>query len=281
MNKPILLDGAIGTSLWAKSNNHNPVWTYNIDNPQIVYDLHREYIEAGSKILLANTFGANGPMVERAEKYNAHDVVSEAVRICKSAVADAKSDAKVCLSAGPLSCLMEPYGDVSEEEVANIYRKMLSAGCEQKPDMIMLQTFIDLDMMRVATTVAREFNIPVFTTLSFEKNGMTMFGNSVADVCNTLAPLGVSAIGMNCSLGPDLALPIIQEFTNYTDLPLVFKPNAGKPILSADGATETPYKAEDFVREVMPATDFVSYIGGCCGSDPSYITLLGKELAKK
>ena len=101
-----------------------------------------------------------------------------------------------------------------------------------------------------------------------------MFGNSVEDVVETLEPLGISGIGLNCSLGPDLAVPVMREFVGKTSLPLVFKPNAGKPILAPDGTTSTSFSVDEFVADIAPALEFVDYIGGCCGSDPSYIRAL-------
>ena len=144
--------------------------------------------------------------------------------------------------------------------------------------MILIQTFMDLEMMRVATVEAKKYGLPVMCSMTFEKNGKTMFGNSVEDTIDTLSPLGIEAIGLNCSLGPDLALPIIKEFSEKTDLPLLFKPNAGKPILSADGEAVSPYTAERFAEEVKPALQYVSYIGGCCGSDADYIKEIKKML---
>ena len=105
-----------------------------------------------------------------------------------------------------------------------------------------------------------------------------MFGNSVDDVIEELTPLGIDAVGLNCSLGPDLAVPIIKEFSEKTDLPIIFKPNAGKPILSADGTTVTAYSAQQFAEDVKPALGYVDYIGGCCGSDSSYIREIKKLL---
>ena len=105
-----------------------------------------------------------------------------------------------------------------------------------------------------------------------------MMGNSVQDVIDTLTPVGIDAIGMNCSLGPEQALPIIKEFSEKTDLPLIFKPNAGKPILNSDGTSSAPISAQEFAQLVKPAFEYVSYIGGCCGSDPSFITEIKKCL---
>lgn len=271
-NNIVLLDGAVGTSIWEKTEDKLPVWMYNIKNPAVVKELTKEYIEAGARIVLANTFGANGPAVRRSSDYTVKEVVSAGVRIAREAAAG--TDVKVALSIGPLSQLIEPYGDMTEEEAQEIYEEMIGAGMEEKPDLIMLQTFMDVEMMRIAASVAKRFGVPVFCTMTFEKVGKTMMGNSVEDVIEVLTPLGIDAIGMNCSLGPDLALPIIREFAEKTDLPLVFKPNAGKPILSADGSTETPYDAGHFAEEIAPALEYVTYIGGCCGSNASYIRKL-------
>ena len=99
-------------------------------------------------------------------------------------------------------------------------------------------------------------------------------GNSVQQVIDTLTPLGIDGIGMNCSLGPDLALPVIREFSKKTDLPLVYKPNAGKPISASNGSSAAEYDSATFVREIEPALEFVSYVGGCCGSNAEYIRAL-------
>lgn len=274
----VLLDGAVGTSIWEKTEDKLPVWTYNITKPEIVSELCHEYIGAGSKIILANTFGANGPAVKHSSDYSVKEVVSAGVRIAKEAVKG--TEVKVALSAGPLTQLIEPYGDVTEEEATEIYEEQISSGMEEGADLIMLQTFMDLEMMRIAATVAKKYNVPVFSTMTFEKVGKTMMGNSIDDVIDVLTEVGVDAIGMNCSLGPDLAVPIIKEFSEKTDLPLIFKPNAGKPILAADGKTETPYDAKTFVKEIIPALDVVTYVGGCCGSNASYIKELSKVLKK-
>ncbi len=277
-----LMDGAVGTSLWAKAEakgfKKDPVWRYNIEHPEIVAELAAEYADAGAEIILANTFGANGPAVKRSSSYSTPEVVSAAVRILKEAVKG--RNVKTALAIGPLSALMEPYGDLTEEETAEIYREMLEAGMKEGTDIILLQTFIDLAMMRVAAEEAVKFGVPVFCCLTFERRGKTMMGNSVEDMIEELEPLGVSALGMNCSLGPDLAVPVIREFVGKTSLPLIFKPNAGKPILAADGTASTAYSAKTFADELMPAMEFVDYIGGCCGSDPSYIRELASRMGK-
>lgn len=268
----VLLDGAIGTGLWGKAEKLGiakaPVWTYNVDHPELVAELAREYLDAGSHAILTNTFGANGPTVKRAGKYDAEEVVRAGVRIAREAAGDR---AKVFLDVGPLSAMLEPYGDMEEDECREIFEAQIGAGMAEKPDGIMLETFMDVEMMRIAAEVAKQYGVPVYCTMTFEKSGRTLMGNSVEQVIDVLAPLGIDGIGMNCSLGPDLALPVIREFAGKTDLPLVFKPNAGKPVLSASGEAVTAYDAATFARDIAPALEFVDFVGGCCGTDPDYI----------
>ena len=280
--KITLLDGAVGTELWAKAEKNGwkkePVWKYNIDHPEIVAELAREYADAGSDILLSNTFGANAPSVQKSSSYSVSEVVSAGVKIAKEAVGG--RGIRVGLDAGPLSELMEPYGDLTEEEVAEIYAEMFEAGVGAGADLIFLETFIDLAMLRVAAEEAKKYGVPVFCSLSFERLGKTMMGNSPEDMIEELEPLGVDAVGMNCSLGPELAVPIIKKFAGKTSLPLLFKPNAGLPVMKADGTVSTEYSAKAFVDGIAPALDFVDYIGGCCGSAPSYIRELAERIGK-
>lgn len=280
VRKITLLDGAVGTTLWGIAEAHGvekvPVWRYNVEHPEFVEELTKKYLDAGSEIILANTFGANGPAVKHSSGYTVAEVITAGVKAAKKVVDG--TGVKLCMSIGPLTQILEPYGDLEEDECAAIYREMLEAGMGAGCDMIAVQTFMDLEMMRIAATEAKKYGVPVFCSMSFEKNGRTMFGNSVQDMIDKLVPLGINAIGLNCSLGPDLALPIIKEFAEKTDLPLLFKPNAGKPIMSADGTTTTAYSAEQFAEDVKPALEYVSYIGGCCGSDSSYIREIKKLL---
>lgn len=280
MKNITLLDGAVGTSLWAKADKYGvkrvPVWKYNIENPEMVKELVRDYRDAGSQIILANTFGANGPSVKRSSDYKPYDVVNTGVKLAREALEG--SDAKLAMGIGPLSQLMEPYGDLEEDEVTEIYDEMIGAGMDAGADIIYIQTFMDLAMASVAAKVAKQYKVPVFCSLTFEQRGKTMMGNSVEDIIEELQADGVDAVGMNCSLGPDLALPIIREFSEKTDMPIIFKPNAGLPITAASGEEASPYTAEMFLDEIKPALEYVDYIGGCCGTDPSYIKLIKEYL---
>lgn len=274
MNKITLIDGAVGTSLWEIAESHGikkePVWKYNIEHPEIVTELHHRMIDAGAKIILANTFGANRPMVQKSSSYSVEEVVTKAVTLVKEAVAG--TDVRVAVACGPLSELLEPYGDLEEEEAEAYFEEQIGSGVRAGGEIVMIQTFIDLEMMKVAARVAKRYGVPVFCTLSFEKVGKTMMGQSVSDVCRALEEIGVDGVGMNCSLGPEAAMPIIRRFAEETKLPLVFKPNAGMPGQITDPAS--------FAATVAPALDFVSYIGGCCNCNPEYVRAL-KDIMEK
>ena len=273
-NDIVLLDGAVGTSLWEKTDDRGPVWRYNIEKPEIVKELASEYMDAGAEIILANTFGANRLAVQRSE-YSVQQIVSTGVRLAREAIGN---KAKLALAVGHLPVLMEPWGDLTEEEAFELFDEQISAGMEGKPDVITLQTFMDADMMAVAVKAAAKHNLPIFSMLTFTEIGKTIMGHSVEYYVESLKDLPVSAIGINCSLGPEKAIPIIASFRQYTDLPLIFKPNAGKPILS-DGETKVEYDAETFVEDCIPALEYdVKYIGGCCGSNASYVRALRKRI---
>lgn len=276
MGKAILLDGATGTMLWKMAGNNIPVWRYNIENPEIVYNMHKEYINAGSQIIFSNTFSANRDALKRYDR-SVNDVVSEGVRIAKEAVKG--TNTKVFLDVGPLTVLLEPYGDLEEDEALEIYEEQIGAGMKMHPDGIQLETFMDVELMKIAVRVAKKYDVPVFSTMTFEAVGKTLMGNSVETIVEELTELGVDGMGLNCSLGPKAAIPVIKRFLENTDKPVIFKPNAGLPTSPNNEPTEAD--ALIFANDVYEAVKMgVGYVGGCCGSNPTYIKKL-KELIEK
>ena len=268
----ILLDGAAGTTLWEIAEQNgvrtDAVWKYNMEHPEFVTRLHREMIDAGAQIIITNTFAANPPMVRHQSEYESRDVIYRGVELAKEATEG--TGVKTALSLGPLPELLEPYGKLSAEETKAIYREMLRAGVEAGADMIFLATFIDLEMMRLATEEARKYPVPVFCMLTFDECGRTIMGQSVSDICQGLSEYRIDGIGMNCSFGPKEALPIIREFAENTDLPIMAKPNAGIP-----GKIETPERFAQILRPMFPV---LSYLGGCCNCNASYIRALRSSI---
>ena len=270
----VLLDGALGTCLWEKTADKVPVWRYNIENPDIVTEIAEEYVDAGAQILMTNTFGANRYAVSRTG-YSVREAVSAGVRLAREA---AGNRAKAALSIGPLPVLLEPFGDLTEEEAFELFDEQISAGIDEKPDLIALETFMDADMLHIAAEAAAKHGLPIFATMTFTQVGKTIMGHSVERFVDTMKDLPIAAVGINCSLGPEKAVPIIATFRQYTDLPLIFKPNAGKPILQEGGET-VEFDVDTFVADSLPALEHgVRYIGGCCGSNPSYIRALRERI---
>ena len=281
-----LLDGAVGTSLWERTGDHSPVWTFNIEKPEAVKEQAKAFIRVGAKVVLTNTFGANPPAVAASSSLDVEEVVAAGVRLAKQALAEAKAEAgddryddvKICLAFGPMSSMLEPWGDLSYDDCRAAYAKIIAAGMKEQPDMIELMTFMDLDMLRIGVEVAMEYGVPVFASMSFTEFGRTMMGNGVDDIIAALEPLGVAALGVNCSLGPDKALSILKEFSEKTKLPILFKPNAGIPILSDCGCEAAPCTPENFAKAFVPAFEYASYVGGCCGTNATYLAAIKAEL---
>ena len=278
MKKDIyLLDGANGTCLWAKTGDNGPVWRYNKLFPDKVVELAGEFINAGSDFVLSNTFSANRPSVEPFD-FTVEEIVREGVILAKEA---AKDRAKVLLDIGPLTGLLIPFGKIAKEEARETFAEMLKYGAMEKPDGIFLETFMDLEMLKIAAEEASRYDLPLLLSMSFtkynpKKGGRTMFGNTPKQIAKELSQFEPEAIGLNCSEGPEETLPIIKEFSEVTDMPLIYKPNAGMP--KVEGGSEVDF--HDFAREVSKAAEIptLKYIGGCCGSSPEYIEALAKML---
>ncbi|MBO5995462.1 MAG: homocysteine S-methyltransferase family protein [Firmicutes bacterium] len=278
MKKDIyLLDGANGTCLWAKTGDNGPVWRYNKLFPDKVVELAGEFIDAGSDFVLSNTFSANRPSVEPFD-FTVEEIVREGVILAKEA---AKDRAKVLLDIGPLTGLLIPFGKIAKEEARETFAEMLKYGAMEKPDGIFLETFMDLEMLKIAAEEASRYDLPLLLSMSFtkynpKKGGRTMFGNTPKQIAKELSQFEPEAIGLNCSEGPEETLPIIKEFSEVTDMPLIYKPNAGMP--KVEGGSEVDF--HDFAREVSKAAEIptLKYIGGCCGSSPEYIEALAKML---
>ena len=225
-----------------------------------------------SGIISANTFSANRLSLKSFPGYAVDQVVREAVAIAKDAAAPC--GAKTALDIGPLPVLLEPFGSLEEDEAAEMFGEILKSGVDAGAELIFFETFIDMEMMLIAAREAKKYGLPVVCSMSFEKRGRTMLGNSVEDILETLSPLGIDGVGMNCSLGPELALPVIREFSENTDLPLFFKPNAGTPAQTPEGETVYDCTPESFAAEISPAAPLVRWLGGCCGTDAAYIRAL-------
>jgi len=276
MSKPdvTLLDGASGTRLWALAEAaglpKEPTWRYNLSRPELVTQVGREYAEAGSEILLANTFAAN-----RLSLKGEADV-AETVRAGVACAREAAGGrCRVALDVGPLAGMLEPYGDLEEAETEAVFAEQIDAGADAGADLILLETFMDVRMLRCAMRAARRHPLPLLCSMTFRDDGRSFVGDSPEDLARTAEELGADAVGMNCSPTPDIALPILRRIAAATTLPLLLKPNAGLPVKGPDG-TSFPYTAQMFADAVAPALELprLRYLGACCGSTPEFIRAL-------
>ena len=276
--KIVLFDGPNGLPLWAKAEKRGyekvPVWRYSLEHPDMVEELNWEYIRAGADIILANTFSANGPAVERSSPYTTPEVVKASLAITKKAAQG--TGVKVGMAAGPLQAMMEPFGPVTEKQVREIYEEMIGAGIDNGAEFFYVQTFMDLRMLKIVSEIAVRGHVPVLSSMTFQKSGRTLFGNTPEEIVREMEPVGITAIGLNCELGPDQMLPILKEYAAATEMPLVIKANAGVPVeQGGTGIGCDPVSYADVAEEFF---DYATYIGGCCGCDPAFIAELHARL---
>ena len=268
--KLIFLDGAMGTMLQKKGMQpgENPE-LLNLTRPEWIRDIHAAYVEAGSNIVYANTFGANRRKLE-ATGHTVEEVVGAAVRNAKAAVG---GHALVAVDMGPLGELLEPMGTLTFEEAYDLFAEVVKAGAAAGADLAVIETMTDLYETKAALLAVKEqTDLPAFVTMTFDENGRTFTGCTVASMARTLEGLGADAIGLNCSLGPQQLLPILQELCSQTWLPVIAKPNAGLPD-PVDGHYDlTPAEFAAAMKDAVAAG--VSIVGGCCGTNPEYIRAL-------
>ncbi len=272
----IILDGGMGTQLQAAGlpmGMAPELW--NLMEPEKVTAVHRRYVEAGSQVLYTNTFGVNRFKSARLG-HSVKALVEGGVR-CARAAAEGKN-VRVALDIGPLGQMLEPLGTLRFEEACEVFAEIVEAGRDAGADLIVIETMSDLYEAKAAVLAAKEHSsLPVWVTMTFEAGGRTFVGTTVSAMGLTLSGLGVDAIGFNCSLGPKELLPMIRELREWTDRPLILKPNAGLPDPETGAYRITP---EEFAEEQLPALEEgVKILGGCCGTTPEFIRVLSARTA--
>ncbi|MBE5798764.1 MAG: homocysteine methyltransferase [Clostridiales bacterium] len=273
-----ILDGAMGTMLQqAGLKLGDRPETLSITAPDVVESIQRRYVEAGSRLLLANTFCANAHKLS-GTGFGVEEVVAASIAVAKRAAVD--TDARVALDIGPIGELLEPLGTLSFDEAYNLFAQMIRAGVAAGADAVFFETFSDLNELRAGVLAAKECSdLPIFASMTFEQSGRTFLGVRADCAAMTLSALGVEALGVNCSLGPKEVAPILRMMRDVTNLPLILKPNAGLP----DPATgEYNTTSEAFAASCAELLDIgAAYIGGCCGTSPEYIAALRTALVGK
>ncbi len=272
----ILFDGAMGTMLQKSGLKLGGIpEELNFTAPELIEDIHRQYIKAGAKAVYANTFGANSFKLKNS-KYTVKEVIEQAIAIARKACEG--TDTLVALDVGSVGRMLRPTGDLPVSEAYEVFREVMLAG--KGADFIAIETMTDLMEIKTALLAAKEnTDLPVLCTMSFESNMRTFTGCSAASMAVTLSALGADAVGMNCSLGPREAMPIVEEILKWATVPVVVRPNAGLPDPATNEYDITPEEYGELIAEM--AEKGVKLFGGCCGTNPEYIAACNKALSGK
>ena len=267
-NQVLIFDGAMGTMLQKKGLAPGALpELLNLTDPETVTEIHREYVEAGADIITANTFQAHELKLKHE---SVEDIVSAGIACVKA------SGAKfAALDVGPLGQLMEPMGTLRFDDAYKAYRRQMIAGEKAGADIIIIETMSDLYEAKAAILAAKEnTNLPVICSMTFQEDGRTFVGCDPLTAVITLQGLGVDALGVNCSLGPESLAPVVHTMLHYSRVPVIVQANAGLPVIN-DGVTTYETSPEDYAAHVIELVRRgVRIIGGCCGTSPEFIRLL-------
>ncbi len=267
--KVIIFDGAFGTELVRRGVRTGVVpELINLENPEIVSAIHRDYIAHGADVITTNTFGANS--VKAGKDYR--KIISEALSLAR----DAAGDRFVALDIGPTGLMAEPMGSTSFDEFYSVFKDVVEAG--SGADLILIETMSDLTEARAAALAAKEnSSLPVVVSMTFDENMRTFTGVSVESFVYSLYSVA-DVIGVNCSLGPKQLLPIVEKLTEISPKPVIVQANAGLP----DSSGRYNLSAEefsDYADRFQKAG--VSAIGGCCGTTPEHISAIAKKISRQ
>ncbi|MBO5913302.1 MAG: homocysteine S-methyltransferase family protein [Clostridia bacterium] len=268
--KRLYLDGGTGTMLQKrglKSGEGTEEWS--ITHPEEIIRLHREYLSAGSDIFCTNTFSVNCLKQKNFEDY------IKAAFDCANKAREGFKNKFIAFDLGPTGRLLKPLGDLDFDMAVEVFAKNIRLAVKYGADLIMIETMNDLYETKAAVIAAKEnCDLPIFVSNAFGEDGKLMTGADADTVITTLSSLGVDAIGLNCSFGPDKMLPVVKKYAEFSPLPIIVKPNAGLPHV-VDGKTVFDIDPERFgniMTEIATVGGVI--LGGCCGTTPNHIKAL-------
>ncbi len=266
-DKRLYFDGGTGTVLQEMGLPCNtPPEMWNLSNPDKIVALHKSYIDAGSNIITSNTFGVN------AEKYDNYEEIIKAALDCAKKAVSGNDDVFVAFDLGPTGQLLKPLGSLDFEDAVEIFAKNVRLAQKYGADLIIIETMNDSYETKAAVLAAKENSeLPIFVTNVYDEGGKLMTGADAVSMIAMLEGLGVDAVGMNCSLGPDKMLENLGKFAEYSSLPIIVNPNAGLPVFK-NGRTEYDIDADEFSDYMRKMAEMgATILGGCCGTTPEYI----------
>lgn len=270
----LFFDGGMGTLLQAKGLQPGELpETWNFTHEKEIREIHRQYIEAGSDIVLTNTFGANA-LKFHDDAYSLEELIRRAVNNVKVAAEEVAAGRRIytALDVGPTGKLLKPMGDLDFETAYETYKEVMIYGEKAGADLIHIETMSDTYELKAAVLAAKEnTSLPVFATTIFDERGKLLTGADVPSVVAMLEGLRIDALGINCGMGPEQMLPILEQLMTYSSLPIIVKPNAGLP-KQKDGETYYDVLPKEFASVMKHVVDLGAVvIGGCCGTTPAHI----------
>jgi len=281
--KPILLDGAMGTMLFAAGlDSGDSPEEWNVIHPDKVREIHRAYIDAGSQVILTNTFGGSAVRLE------SHGLAERVHELNEAAAKNARAEADavertvvVAGSIGPTGQLLEPLGTLTRDEARKSFAAQAGGLAAGGVDMFWIETMSDLEEVKAAVAGIRSVSdLPIAATMSFDSHGHTMMGISPSQAAKELSQLGLVALGANCGTGSNELIEAIHAMKEAVpDLVLIAKANAGIPQLMEDGEVVyngSPDVMGKYAKEVFQTG--ARLIGGCCGNTPAHIAEMAKAL---
>lgn len=278
----VFLDGATGSNLMKEGLQPGVCpekWI--LEHPEVLLRLQKAYVDAGSNILYAPTFGVNRiKLAEYGLENSIEEMTMKLVSLSKTAADDKAYVAGDITMTGRQ---LKPIGDMEFEDLISVYKEQISYLVKADVDLLVVETMMSLQETRACVIAAKEVcDLPIMATLTFENNGRTLFGTDAITAAIVLDKLGVDAVGVNCSAGPKQMVDIVSSMASVTKLPIIAKPNAGLPKVDENGQTYFDLDETKFVEEMEFLYEAgASILGGCCGTSPSYIKALTEKLKDK
>lgn len=277
LGKEILFfDGGMGTLLQERGLRTGEVpETWNILHPEVIKQIHKEYLLAGCNMVSANTFGVNAFKCKNLD-YTMEELVTAGIRLTREAIEEVRSESNhpmyAALDIGSIGKLLKPLGEISFDQAYETFKEIIIAGDKAGADLILIETVSDSYEIKAAVLAAKEnSNLPIVVTMIFDENGKLLTGGDVASATAMLEGLGVDAIGFNCGLGPKQMKILLPQLTECCSLPIVINPNAGLPVV-VNGQTVYNVDPDEFAQSVKTLVEMgASVVGGCCGTTPAHI----------
>ena len=276
----IILDGAVGSNLY-QAGMPRGICTeeWILEHPEPIQKLQREYVKAGTNILYAPTFAANRVtlkgfcLADRLEELNRGIVQMTKENLAGTGV----------LIAGDLTTtgqLLEPRGNMFYEKLLDVYREQIQVLAEAGVDLVVGGTMLNVDETMAAVDAAMEVcDLPIMCTLSLNAYGTAIYGGTAVEAVETLQAMGASAVGLNCSVGPDQLVAVVRSMKEAAQVPIIAKPNAGVPVINEKGEAVYQMTPETFAGHMVELVKAgAGIVGGCCGTSPAYIQALKRAL---